>query len=544
MTLSKKLVQSVFSALVMATLTASSPAWANCPDGDYICSCSYGGNCGTKTCSNNTWSPCDCSSCPSPAIRVSTQASYTAGIASTVSITVVNPDGSAFTGFSNAVHFGSSDSRASLPPDYAFTGAGAGRDNGSHSFSITFGGAGSQSLTVSDNSGFATTGSQTAPVNAGAVTHLVVTGLVPLTDCTPQPPMTIRAADSNGNTAVSYIGNVHLTSYDSRATLHADLPFGSADQGTRTVTGIVLRDGGDINVTARDTYNSAIIGTQTVAMAYGPLASLSLGWYQGGWSASAGNIFYYYVGASDACGNQKSDYRGTVTETTDDPDPRASHNIVYTFTAADRGSIFTGATFVQARVARITVTDVAANISTSVQVFVSAVAADHFALSRNAWGPHSNGLVDFTGGVAAGVQGSASYTHLQVLDQFGNVAGYSNQFSSNNVTIRISSSDVAGTSAGAPFPIAVTLTPTLFDYYFPNVFNTLGNQSLTVTDTASTSPLPSVTLSNILAVPATVTAWDGTFDGSTDPAGDLNQWGAVHCGGPTGTCPCPGAGNF
>jgi hypothetical protein len=73
--------------------------------------------------------------------------SITAGTAFNLTVTAVDAYGNVATGYTGAVHFSSSDSRAGLPRDYTFTAA----DNGVHTFSgVKLRTRGLESITVMD----------------------------------------------------------------------------------------------------------------------------------------------------------------------------------------------------------------------------------------------------------------------------------------------------------------------------------------------------------------------------------------------------------
>jgi len=72
----------------------------------------------------------------------------TAGTAGNVTVTAKDAYGNTATGYLGTVSFGSSDSQAALPANYAFVAA----DAGVHSFSATLKTAGSRSLTATKRS--------------------------------------------------------------------------------------------------------------------------------------------------------------------------------------------------------------------------------------------------------------------------------------------------------------------------------------------------------------------------------------------------------
>jgi hypothetical protein len=63
-----------------------------------------------------------------------------------VTVTLVDAYGNVATGYTGTVHFSSSDAQAVLPANYTFSAA----DAGQHTFAVTFGTTGVQSLTVKD----------------------------------------------------------------------------------------------------------------------------------------------------------------------------------------------------------------------------------------------------------------------------------------------------------------------------------------------------------------------------------------------------------
>jgi hypothetical protein len=74
-------------------------------------------------------------------------ATYKQGVPFTFTVTAVDAYGNVATGYRGKVHFTSSDHKATLPADYTFTAA----DNGTHQFTGTFKGGGTQTITVTDS---------------------------------------------------------------------------------------------------------------------------------------------------------------------------------------------------------------------------------------------------------------------------------------------------------------------------------------------------------------------------------------------------------
>ena len=74
----------------------------------------------------------------------------THGVAFTLTLTVEDAYGNVVTGYTGTVHFSSTDSTATLPPNYTFTAA----DAGAHTFTnkTTLKKKGTQTLTFTDAS--------------------------------------------------------------------------------------------------------------------------------------------------------------------------------------------------------------------------------------------------------------------------------------------------------------------------------------------------------------------------------------------------------
>src|SRR5207302_1377057 len=102
-------------------------------------------------------------------------ASVTAGASSTFTVTAEDQSGKVATGYTGTVHFTSSDSQATVPADYTFTGA----DAGIHVFTngVTFKTAGVQSITATDTTTGSINGSGSSTVTPAAAKSLHFSGL-------------------------------------------------------------------------------------------------------------------------------------------------------------------------------------------------------------------------------------------------------------------------------------------------------------------------------------------------------------------------------
>jgi hypothetical protein len=151
-------------------------------------------------------------------LSLNAPAAATAGSAISITVTALDPYGNVATGYTGTVHFTSSDGRAVVPADYAFTAS----DAGSHTFTAgaTLETAGSQTVGATDaaSSSVSGTGSEVA-VGAAAASQLAVTTPASATAGTGFA-VTVTALDPYGNVATGHTGTVRLTSTDPAAVPH------------------------------------------------------------------------------------------------------------------------------------------------------------------------------------------------------------------------------------------------------------------------------------------------------------------------------------
>ena len=151
----------------------------------------------------------------------------TAGTTGTFTVTTLDAYGNVASGYLGTVQFTSSDAQAVLPADYTFTAA----DQGVHTFTVALDTAGMQSLSVSDLSAPAITGSQ-----AGiAVSPAQATQIVISYPADPQAgvafTVVVSITDNYGNVVPNWTGTVDFQSSDPQAVLPADYTYTAADQG-------------------------------------------------------------------------------------------------------------------------------------------------------------------------------------------------------------------------------------------------------------------------------------------------------------------------
>ena len=97
----------------------------------------------------------------------------TVGVAQSVTVTAEDTYGNVATGYAGTVHFTSSDTNASLPANSTFTTANA----GVHAFTLRFGTAGTQSVTVKDTTSGITATQSGITVAPAAPTNVVATAV-------------------------------------------------------------------------------------------------------------------------------------------------------------------------------------------------------------------------------------------------------------------------------------------------------------------------------------------------------------------------------
>jgi hypothetical protein len=184
----------------------------------------------------------------------------TAGAASNFTVTLEDAYGNIASGYTGTVHFTSSDGRATLPANYTFTAADAGK----HTFSATLKTAGTQSITATDTATVSLTGTDSGiTVNPAAASKFILSAPASVGSGA-SFSLTLTVEDAYGNVVTGYTGTVHFSSMDSTAKLPSNYTFTAADKGVHTFTGLVLRRKGYQKITITDTSNSALTGSVTV----------------------------------------------------------------------------------------------------------------------------------------------------------------------------------------------------------------------------------------------------------------------------------------
>jgi uncharacterized repeat protein (TIGR03803 family) len=246
----------------------------------------------------------------------------------------------------------------STPAGYAPTAAG------------TYQWVASYSGDVNNTSISSTLGSQPQPVNPAAASQLVLSDYLSSTTAGNPVVFIVTALDSFGNLATGYTGTIQLASTDGRAVLPSNYTFVPGDSGVHVFTsGLMLITAGSQTITARDTVNTSLTATATVAV--NAAAAMSFG-VSGPPSVSSGSPFDVTLAALDPFGNIDVNYLGTVTFTTSDADSSVVLPLDYSFTAADAGvHTFAGeVTLITNGDQTVTVTDTVSGITSGATVTV------------------------------------------------------------------------------------------------------------------------------------------------------------------------------
>lgn len=196
---------------------------------------------------------------------------YPAGSTHSVTVTAFDAYGNLDPDYTGTIHFTSSDSKASVPADYTFTGVDAGVHKFANTLSpgLTLKTAGSQWVRATDKTTASITGAQSGiTVTPAAARRLqVVVGMNPWPVGSTHS-VKVTATDAYGNVATAYRGTIHFTTSDTKASVPADYTFTAKDAGIHTFAntlkpGLTLKTAGKQWVRATDTKVPAITGVQT-----------------------------------------------------------------------------------------------------------------------------------------------------------------------------------------------------------------------------------------------------------------------------------------
>jgi hypothetical protein len=271
---------------------------------------------------------------------------------------------------------------------------------------------------------------------------------------------TITALDAFNNTAVGYQGTVTFSSSDPKRVLPANYKFTSADAGVHMFSA-TLRTAGSQSITATDTVTSTITGSSSMTVNPGAPFKLAIARFP--FKPTAGAPGSFRVTAQDRYSNTAPTFADTVHFTSSDP--QAMLPADYTFTSTDGGIHDFIATLKTAGNQSITVQDVTTPAivpATQFNILIQPAATSQFVVSG------------FPPYVTAGVSYNLT---VSAKDPFGNLTP------SYSGTVTFTSTDLQ-----AMLPANYTFTSGDAGVHaFAATLNTLGQQSITATDTANAS---------------------------------------------------------
>ena len=369
---------------------------------------------------------------------VSAPAATTAG--SQLSFGVIPEDafGNPATGYSGILHFSTGDQQGSFTTNNVTVSSGIGN------FFAMLKTAGIQTLTVADTVHTGITGSALVTVAAAAASHFAVTAGATATTAGNPIAISVTALDSFGNVVTGYSGTMRFSSSDSQALLPSNATLSS---GAGFFAAVLIKAGNQ-TITATDVTFGNISGTcSAVAVSAAAFTHFAITTPA---SVTAGQAFSVGVVAVDSLGNILTNYHGTVHFSSSDA--VAGLPLDSTLT---NGAALLSATFKTSGSQTLTASDAAAGINVSAAVIVSAASAIRFSVNT----------------ASATVAGGLAVT-VSAFDSFNNVV------TTYSGTVHFSSSDVQ-----AVLPPDATFSGGIG--YFGAIVKTVGNQTITVTDSAS-----------------------------------------------------------
>jgi hypothetical protein len=426
---------------------------------------------------------------------VSGPGAVTAGDSAWITADALTPENLCACSYGGTVHFTSSDPKAQLPADYAFTLA----DGGAHTFPVTLQTAGPQTVTVVDNADATVLGSFSMEVSAAAPASLVVAGFPSPVTAGVTGKFSVTAQDAFGNTAADYAGTVHFTSSDPQAVLPGDYAFAPGDHGSHSFVGI-FKTAATQTLNAADTVNGGPSGSQA-GIAVQPAAAVSLAVAGFPSPVTAGTPGAFTVTANDAYGNTATGYTGTVHFTSSDP--QADLPADYVYTPGDNGHHSFTATLKTAAVQSLSAADADTPTLSGTQSGVAVQPAPAASLA----------VAGFPTPATAGVPGGFTVT---ALDPYGNVAtNYAG-------TVHFTSSD--------PHAVLPADTPLVGGSgAFTATLKTAGTQTLNAADTVNGGPSgsqPGIVVKPAAAASLTVAGFPALIIAGVTGTFTLTAWDA------------------
>src|SRR5256712_4006027 len=379
-------------------------------------------------------------------------APLTAGGSSSLTVEVKDSFCNPATAYLGTGAFGNSGAQGTVPAPHSFTAA----DGGFYSASVVLRTAGSQSVSAADTTNGAIAGSLSGiVVTPEPAVTLTLTGIPSAVTAGDSNAATVTAYDPYTNVATGYVGTVHFSSSDPRASLPPDRAFLPADLGRVTGAAVVIATAGIQSVTAADTFTPSLHATeQGIVVSAASAASLTAGGFPA--TTTAGAVGALTVTAYDAYGNVATGYTGTVSFSSSDA--QASLPPSTTYTGADAGSRSFAITLKTVGQQSILVGDGTRSAAQS-GISVAAGVAAQLIVS----------------GIASPIPaGQATSVTVEVRD------AWSNRATSYQGTVSFSSTDTRATLP-SPYPFSAADSGI---HLFSNVvtFATYGTQSVTASD--------------------------------------------------------------
>ena len=251
---------------------------------------------------------------PATQFEVVAPANAVAGTPFSVTVNALDGNGNIDLAYVGTVDLSSLDVIASFSPSsYTFTAG----DAGSHTFTngVTLGTAGVDDVTATDDVNGSITGFADVSVTAGPVSNFSVSGFTQPATAGTANAITVSALDDFGNVNLSYTGTIVITSSDSQAILPGPFTFSPSDNGTHTLS-LILVSSGTQTITVADQSFPLFTGSTTVTIDPDVAVSLAVSGFPDPFNTgTSGN---YSVTALDRFGNVATGYTGTIIISTGD----------------------------------------------------------------------------------------------------------------------------------------------------------------------------------------------------------------------------------
>lgn len=354
----------------------------------------------------------------------------------TVSVTVEALDGSGArdTAYTGTVHFTSSDARAVLPADYAFTGT----DAGIKTFSVKLITVATTSLTVTDTVKTTFTATASTTVKWGSVSKLVLASPDTATAGTPFS-VTVSAYDAQDNLVKDYTGTVVFSADADQTTLPADYTFTASDSGSHLFS-VTLGKAVSTKLTVTDSV-LPLMASHTLTVSPASASELVLVVSPTG-AVTAGTALSFDVTLKDSFGNVATGYRGSLGFTSSDA--QAALPATTPFTSADAGH----------KVFSVTLKTAGADQTVSLQDAATPVLA---ATAHVQVGPSSAAKLAFGDQPAnAKVRVAMAQVSVRITDAYGNLV----DTDTPDITVALAGGNASAVLSGTPTvkPVGGTAT--------------------------------------------------------------------------------------